>query len=150
MITRLLVIQKIDETAILTFSRFNQKISNGHLKIVGPKSIPIAKLVSDSEFPRYENVLEDDLFDTTLSREFLDTPAITTDDLKIINQTFNQIDIVSLQETLNELLNAVKTGEASNKNTLLDKLEALLINTTGTTSNSITIANSYKSGASLH
>jgi len=110
----------------------------------------IAKLVSDSDFPRYENFLEDDLFDTTLSREFLDTPAITTDYLKIINQTFNQVDLVSLQETLNELLNVVKTGESSNKKSLLDKLEALLTNTAGTASNLITIADSYKSGASAH
>jgi len=106
----------------------------------------IAKFVSDDQFPRNESVIDDDLFDITLSREFLNVEAITNDDLKLINETLNQADITDIQLNLNELLDAVKLGQKRESKVLLNKVGSLLINGTSVAGSLTAIADSYKAG----
>lgn len=106
----------------------------------------IAKTVNDEAFPRNESVIADDLFDVVLDREYLNVDAITNDDLKLINRTLNQADLVDIQQTLNELLNSVKAGQKERTKSLLHKASNLLINGTSVASNLTTIADSYKTG----
>lgn len=106
----------------------------------------IAKVVSDEEYPRNENVIADDLFDISLSREFLNVDAITNDDLKLINETLNQADFAEIHKTLNELLSSVKAGQKEKSKSLLNKVGTLLLNGTSVTSSLTTIADSYKTG----
>lgn len=106
----------------------------------------IAKKVNDEEYPRNENVFANNLFDITLSRELLNVKAITNDDLKLINETFNQADLEDINQTLNELLNSVKAEEKEKSKTLLDKMGTLLLNGTSVASSLTTIADSYKAG----
>ncbi|KPM49266.1 hypothetical protein [Jiulongibacter sediminis] len=106
----------------------------------------IAKKISEEEFPRNESVIADDLFDITLSREFLNVETISNEDLKLINETLNQTDITDLHKTLNELLDAVKSGQKEKSKSLLNRIGTLLMNGTGVASSLTTIADSYKSG----
>ena len=106
----------------------------------------IAKFISDDLFPRNESVIADDLFDITLSREFLNVEAITNDDLKLINETLNQADISDIKDTLNELLTAVKSGQKEKSKSLLNKVSRILLNGTSVASSLTTIADSYKTG----
>lgn len=106
----------------------------------------IAKFVSDDLFPRNESVIADDLFDISLSREFLNVEAITNDDLKLINETLNQADISDIKDTLNELLTAVKSGQKEKSKSLLNKVGQILLNGTGVASSLTTIGDSYKAG----
>ena len=106
----------------------------------------IAKKISEEEFPRNESVIADDLFDITLSREFLNVETISNEDLKLINETLNQADITDLHKTLNELLEAVKSGQKEKSKSLLNRVGTLLMNGTGVASSLTTIADSYKNG----
>lgn len=106
----------------------------------------IAKKVSENQFPRNERVIADDLFDITLSREFLNVETISNDDLKLINETLNQADIDDIHKTLNELLDAVKSGQKQKSKSLLNKVGTLLMSGTGVTSSLTTISDSYKNG----
>lgn len=106
----------------------------------------IAKEVSNKDYPRNESVIADDLFDITLSREFLNVEAMTNDDLKLVNETLNQVDIIDIQTTLNELLNSVKAGQKERSKSLLNKVGTLLLNGTSVASSLTTIADSYKTG----
>jgi hypothetical protein len=108
----------------------------------------IAKRVSDEAFPKGGNVIRDEVFDIVLSREFLDVEAITTEDLKLINETLAQIDLVDIQQTLNDLLTAVKAGKIAESKTLFHKAGNLLLSGTSVVSNLTTIADSYKAGDS--
>jgi len=106
----------------------------------------VSRKIADEDFPRNESVIADDLFDITLSREFLKVESISNDDLKLINETLNKADIGDLQQTLNELLNAVKAGHKEKSKSLINKIGSLLLNGTGVASSLTTIADSYKTG----
>lgn len=106
----------------------------------------VVKFVSDDQFPRNESVIADDLFDITLSREFLNVEEITNNDLKLINEMLNQVDISDIKETLNELLTAVKSGQKEKSKSLLNKVNEILLNGTSVASSLTTIADSYKAG----
>jgi len=106
----------------------------------------IARAVSDEEYPRNESVIADNLFDITLSREFLNVEAITNEDLKLINETLNQADISDIRDALNELLTAVKSGQKEQSKSLLNKIGTTLLNGTSAASSLTTIADSYKAG----
>ncbi|UMQ44124.1 hypothetical protein MKS83_10595 [Chryseobacterium sp. Y16C] len=106
----------------------------------------IAKLVSSEEYPRNENIIADDLFDISLSRNFLNVDAITNDDLKLINESLNQADLEEIHKTLNELLKSVKFGDKEKSKSLLNKAGVLLLNGTSVASSLTTIADSYKTG----
>lgn len=106
----------------------------------------IVKFVSDEEYPRNENIIADDLFDISLSREFLKVDAITNDDLKLINEALNQADLTEIHHTLNELLNSVKAGHKEQSKTLLNKVGTLLLNGISVASSLTSIADSYKTG----
>lgn len=108
----------------------------------------IAKFVSEDAFPKIERNLTEDLFDISLSREFLNVEAITNDDLKIINETLDKVDLSDIRNILNELLVAVKTGQKEKSKSLIDQLGQILINGTGFASSLTTIADSYKLGGS--
>lgn len=106
------------------------------------------KKVSDDVFPNSRKIINDEVFDVTLSRDFLDVEVITTEDLKLINETLQQVDLVEIQKTLNDLLSSLKTGEKEQSRTLLQKTGSLLINGTGVVSSLTTIADSYRTGGS--
>lgn len=108
----------------------------------------IAKKVSDEAFPSHRSIIHDEVFDVTLSREFLNVDIITTNDLKLINDTLNQVDLVEIQQTLNELLTSLKAGQKEESRTLLGKVGSLLVNGTSVASSLTTIADSYKTGGS--
>lgn len=106
----------------------------------------ISQKVSDDEFPKSERIIASDIFDITLSREFLKVESISTEDLKLINETLDLTDITDIQQTLNELLSAVKSGQKRKTNTLLNKAGTLLLNATSVASSLTTIVDSYKVG----
>lgn len=108
----------------------------------------ITKKVSNNVFPNSRKIINDEVFDLTLSRDFLDVEVITTEDLKLINETLQQADLVEVQNTLNELLNSLKMGAKEQSRTLLQKTGSLLINGTGVVSSLTTIADSYRTGGS--
>jgi hypothetical protein len=109
----------------------------------------IAKKVPPEKFPRNESIYADDLFDVSLSREFLDVEAIRSDDLKIINQTVDQnSDVADIKEAMNELLQAVKKEDTAATQTLLNKMSTLLINSVGTAGSLVTLIDSYNAGSS--
>ncbi|CDN75749.1 hypothetical protein [Elizabethkingia anophelis] len=110
----------------------------------------IAKPVGDNEFPHNGNVITDDLFDVTLSREFLNVDAISDNDLKLINDTLNQADISDIKNTLNELLDAIKSGQKEKSKSLLNKIGTIFMNSTSVASNLTTLADSYKGGGLTH
>ena len=106
----------------------------------------LLKRVSDSEFPKNRALVNDDLFDVTLSREFLNVEVITTDSLKLVNETLNKVDLDDLQKTLNELLIEFKAGRKENTKSLVSKVGTILMNGTGAISNLTTIADSFRHG----
>lgn len=106
----------------------------------------IAKFVNDNDYPRNENIIADDLFDISLSREFLNVDAIKNDDLNLINETLNQANLTEIHEILNELLISVKARQKEESKSLLNKVGTLLLNGTSVTSSLTTIADSYKTG----
>ena len=108
----------------------------------------ISKRVSNDLFPRDESVIADDLFDITLSREFLKADTISNEDLKIINSTLSKTDLDDIHATLNDLLIAVKSGQREKSKTLLNRIGTLLLNGTGIGSNLTTIAENFKQGSS--
>lgn len=134
------------------YNHFEKKcaiIFNIHENIVfGFKCIALK--VSDDKFPISESIIASDLFDISLSREFLNVEAISNDDLKLINETLNLTDISDIQQTLNELLNAVKSGQKEKTNTLLNKAGTLLLSASSVASSLTTIVDSYKAGGAVH
>ncbi len=60
----------------------------------------------------------------------------------------NQADLLEVQNTLNEILIAVKEGNQPQSRTLLSKLGTLFTNGTSLVSGLVTIADSYKTGNS--
>ncbi|MGF7081599.1 hypothetical protein [Mucilaginibacter sp. UYCu711] len=106
----------------------------------------IAKKVEEGSFPRNESMYADNFFDLTISRDFLKTEAITNEDLKIINKTVDSMNLDNLKNDLNELLQLIKNGKKEDSTTLLNKISSFLVSGMGTTSNLITITDSYKAG----
>jgi hypothetical protein len=124
-------------------------VFNIHEKIVfGFKCIAIP--VSDSKFPHNEHDYDDNIFDISLSRDFLNVEAITNEDLKLINETVNKIDIEDIQKTMNELLIAIKKDQKEKSKTLLNEITNLLINGTSVAGSLTTLADSYNSGGAAH
>lgn len=110
----------------------------------------IAKKVNNNEFPKSESITVDDLFDITLSRDILNVEAISNDDLKLINETLNQTEIADIKQILNDLLNAIKSGQKDKTSSLLNKAGSLLLNATSVASSLATIADGYKAGGAAH
>lgn len=110
----------------------------------------LAKYVEDVDYPRNENTLSDDLFNTEFSANLLDVNYIETSDLKLINETLKHVDLVNIQKTLNDILNSVKEGDEHKSKSLINKFGTYILNSTSTASSLTTLADSYKSGASAH
>lgn len=110
----------------------------------------LARYIDDENYPRNENVLSDDLFDIEISESFLNVKHIKTSDLKLINETFNQVDLVDIQKILNDILNSVKAGDDKNSKSLIKRFGTLLLNGSSTASSLTTLADSYKSGGAAH
>lgn len=108
----------------------------------------ITKKVSDDVFPNSSKIIKDEDFDVSLSQDFLDVELITTENLKLINETLQQVDLSEIQKTLNDLLKSLKMGEKEQSRTLLQKTGSLLINSSGVVSSLTTISDSYKTGGS--
>ena len=108
----------------------------------------ISKKVNDEDFPNNGNRIADELFDVTLSSEFLNVDSIKTEDLKLINETLNQEDITDVTNTLNELLDALKSGHKEKSKSLLSKVSTLLLGGVSLASGLTKIADSYKNGDS--
>ncbi|WP_165750490.1 hypothetical protein [Cellulophaga sp. Z1A5H] len=108
----------------------------------------ISKKVSNENFPNNGNRITDELFDVTLSSEFLNVDSIKTEDLKLINETLNQEDITDVANTLNELLDSLKSGQKEKSKSLLAKVSTLLIGGVSLASGLTKIADSYKHGDS--
>ena len=106
----------------------------------------VAKFVDDERYPRNESIIAEDLFDITITKEFLDVDVITNDDLKLVNTTLNEADLAELRQILNELLNLVKTGKKEDRKSLLNKASNFLLSGTTVASSLTTIADSYKTG----
>lgn len=111
----------------------------------------IAKKIADDDFPENTNGMVDDLFDISISREFLNVPAIKTEDLKIINDTINQIDLADVNETLNEILEALKSGNKDKAKSMLSKFGKLIMNGASLGSNLTKLVDSYNDdGGAVH
>jgi len=110
----------------------------------------IARKVADENFPVNENNMADELFDVSISRKFLNVEAIKTEDLKIINETINQTDLTDINNSLNEILSALKAGDKGKAQSLLSKFGKLIMNGTSVVGNLIKIADSYKDGGAAH
>jgi hypothetical protein len=106
----------------------------------------IAKKVIDENFPQNENRMIDELFDISISRQLLNVDAIRTDDLKIINDLLNKTDLNEINNSLNEILEAMKAGEKSKAQSLLSNFSKLIINGTGIAGNLTKILDSYYNG----
>lgn len=110
----------------------------------------IAKFVSDENYPRNQNVLTENLFDIELSSELLGVESIQTSDLKLINETLNQADLVNIQNILNDILVSVKAGDEKSSKSLINKLGTYVLNGSATASSLTTLADSYNAGNSAH
>lgn len=110
----------------------------------------IAKKVADEDFPDNENSMADELFDVSISRKFLNVDAIKTEDLKIINETLNQTDLTDINNSLNEILAALKSGDKGKAQSLLSKFGKLIMNGTSVAGNITKIAESYNDGGAAH
>ena len=110
----------------------------------------IAKKVASEYFP--ENGLEwaDELFDISISRKLLNIDVIRTDDLKIINESINQTDLIDLNNTLNEILIALKAKDKVNVKTKIAKVGDLILKSSSLASNITRIINSYNEGGVVH
>lgn len=106
----------------------------------------IAKQVTDAEFPDSTTYVRDEVLDVTLSRQFLNVDAITTEDLMLINTVMDQANMADVEIILNEILDALKEANQANSRTLLAKLGTYFTNATGLLSGLVTIADSYKDG----
>jgi hypothetical protein len=110
----------------------------------------IAKRVSDDYFPANGDSSVDDLFDISISRTLLNVDVIRTEDLKIINETINQSDLIEVNKSLNEILSALKAGNKSKAKSLLSNFGKLIMNGTSLTSNLTKITDSYNDGGAVH
>lgn len=80
----------------------------------------------------------------------MNVDAISDNDLKLINDTLNQADISDIKNTLNELLDAIKSGQKEKSKSLLNKIGTIFMNSTSVASNLTTLADSYKGGGLTH
>lgn len=110
----------------------------------------LAKKVSDESFPNNENDMADDLFDVSISRKFLNVDSIKTEDLKIINKIINQTDLSEINNTLNDILNALKNGDKGKAQSLLSKFGKLIISGSSLVNNLLEIEDSYNNGSAVH
>lgn len=108
----------------------------------------IAKKVSDENFPDHEDGMADELFDVSISRQFLNVDVIRTEDLKILNDTINKIDLTDINNSLNEILAALKAGDKAKAQSLLSNFGKLLMNGTSVAGNLTKILDSYNDGGS--
>lgn len=108
----------------------------------------IAKKVSDEKFPDHQECMADELFDVSISRQFLNVDSIRTDDLKIINDTINMTNLAEINNLLNEILAALKEGDKAKSQSLLSKFGKLLMNGTSVAGNLTKILDSYYDGGS--
>ncbi len=110
-----------------------------------------AKRLSDEDFPENANKYVDDLFDISISRELLDVRAIQTEDLKIINDVLSHVDLQSINETLNEILDSLKSGNKSKIQFLVEKFGKLISNGASLGSSLTTLVDSYNNvGGGVH
>lgn len=108
----------------------------------------IAKKVSDKDFPKNESIYADDFFDVIIDTELLKIESITNDDLKIINKTLETADLDDIRDSINEVLNALKSGNKKEAKTSLDKLGKYVMNGASLLGNLTKIIDSYnKDGA---
>lgn len=110
----------------------------------------LSKYVDDVNYPRNENTLSDNLFDIEFSSRLVDVTHIETSDLKLINETLNEVDLVNIQKTLNDILNSVKKGDEQKRKSLIKDFGTYILNSTSTASSLTTLADSYNAGNSTH
>lgn len=85
------------------------------------------KKVDDDEFPDNKDYWSDDLFDISISRNFLNIDSIKTEDLKIFNETMNIADLTDIQNQLNEILTSLKNNDKENVQSNLKKFGKTLM-----------------------
>lgn len=110
----------------------------------------IAKKVSDESFPENGSKISDELFDVSLSRQFLNVESIQTEHLKIINDALNNTDIIEVCKLLNEILEALKEGNKDKAQSLLTKFGKSITTGTSVVGNLTKILDSYNQGGSAH
>lgn len=110
----------------------------------------IAKKVSEEVFPRNESIYADDFFDVIIDTQLLSIDTISNDDLKIINKTLDKIDLEDLNNSLNEILNALKKGDKKEAKTSLDRLGKYILNAASLGGNLTKIIDSYNEGGAPH
>jgi hypothetical protein len=106
----------------------------------------VSKKISDEEFPKNESITSDEFFDVTISTELLKIEAITNEDLKIINETLSKTDLEEVNNTINEILTALQTGNKNDAKTSLNKFSKLILDGASLIGNLTKIIDSYHDG----
>ena len=112
----------------------------------------IARKVPDEKFPHTESISVNDLFNVSLSREFLNLDVIRIEDLALITNAINKnTNVAEIQELLNELLKATQENDHASSQESLGKLSTILVSATGRSGISTSLIDSYGSGgAAMH
>lgn len=109
----------------------------------------LAKKIPDENFPKNNHWTFDD-FDVTISRELLEVDSIQTKDLQIINDVIGKVDIEDINNTLNEILTALKQGDKSKAKSRIGKLGKSLANGLAVAGNMTKLVDSYNDGGAVH
>jgi hypothetical protein len=106
--------------------------------------------VSDEDFPNNTDYWNDELFDVSISKKFLNIEAIKTDDLKIFNQTINIADLTEINTTLNEILEALKSNNKEEAQSKLAKFGKMIVSTTSVAGNVEKVVQSLNDGGAIN
>lgn len=106
--------------------------------------------VSDEDFPNNTDYWNDELFDVSISKKFLNIEVIKTDDLKIFNETINIADLTEIHATLNEILDALKSNNKGEAQSKLAKFGRMIVSTTSVAGNLDKVVQSLKDGGAIN
>lgn len=106
--------------------------------------------VSDENFPKNTDYWNDELFDVSISKKFLNIDVIKTEDLKIFNETINVADLTEINETLNEILNALKSNDKEKAQSKLAKFGKMIVSISGVAGNVDKVVHSLNNSGAIN
>lgn len=106
--------------------------------------------VRDENFPDNTDYWSDELFDVSISKKFLNIDVIKTEDLKIFNETINIADLTEINETLNEILDALKSNDKEKAQSKLAKFGKMIVSVSNVAGNVDKIVESLNNGGAIN
>lgn len=106
--------------------------------------------VSDENFPDNTDYWSDELFDVSISKNFLKIDVIQTEDLKIFNETINITDPTEFKEILNEILDALKSNDKEKAQSKLAKFGKMIVSVSSVASNVEKVVESLNNGGTIN